>query len=418
MSKIFKGTIAALSAATILAGGASAQSLSGDLRIVSDMSNPAPRAVMEGLAADFGAMHPDLNVELEIVDREAWKTQIRNALTANAPDVVNWYAATRMTPYVDAGLFMDISDLWEDPAMADLASTKGAMTLNGAQWGVPYTYYQWGVYYRKDIFEELGLSEPATWDEEIANCQVIVDSGRACYTIGSKYLWTAGGWFDYINSRTNGYDFHIQLANGEVEWTDDRVRETFANWRTLIDMGAFIEDHQAYSWQEALPFMVDGEAASYLMGNFAVAAMRDGGLTDEQLDFYQFPQINPDVAPAEDAPTDTFHIPSGAQNVEAAKAFLLYVTSPDVQSAINGGDALGQLPVNAAAAVSDDKFIQEGFEMLSNNASGGIMQFFDRDFPAEMASVGMEGLQEFMVFPDNLDDILERLEDTRQRVYQ
>ena len=64
---------------------------------------------------------------------------------------------------------MDISDLWEDPAMADLASTKGAMTLDGAQWGVPYTYYQWGVYYRKDIFEELGLEEPATWEQEIAN---------------------------------------------------------------------------------------------------------------------------------------------------------------------------------------------------------------------------------------------------------
>ena len=31
---------------------------------------------------------------------------------------------------------------------------------------------------------------------------------------------------------------------------------------------------------------------------------------------------------------------------------------------------------------------------------------------SEMASAGMEGLQEFMVFPDNLDDILERLEET------
>ena len=417
MHSMMKASVATL-ALGVASTSAYAEDLTGTLRIVSDMSNPAPRAVMETLAADFDALHPDLTIELEIVDREAWKTQIRNALSANPPDVVNWYAATRMTPYVDAGLFMDISDLWDDPAMAGLSSTKGAMTLNGAQWGVPYTYYQWGVYYRKDIFEELGLSEPATWDEEIANCQTIIDSGRKCYTIGSKFLWTAGGWFDYINSRTNGYDFHIALANGEIEWTDDRVRETFANWQQLIDMGAFVEDHQSYSWQEALPFMVDGEAASYLMGNFAVAAMRDGGLTDDQLDFYQFPQINPDVAPAEDAPTDTFHIPSGAQNVEAAKAFLLYVTSPDVQSAINGGDALGQLPVNADASVSDDKFIQEGFDMLSNNAGGGIMQFFDRDFPAEMASVGMEGLQEFMVFPDNLDDILERLEDARQRIYQ
>ncbi|MDJ1006394.1 MAG: ABC transporter substrate-binding protein [Paracoccaceae bacterium] len=421
MRSMLKASVGALAgvAFTASAGFAGSHSnLEGTLRIISDMSNPAPRAVMEQLAADFDAMHPNLTVELDIVDREAWKTQIRNALSANPPDVVNWYAATRMRPYVDAGLFMDISDLWEDPAMADLASTKGALTLDGAQWGVPYTYYQWGVYYRKDIFDELGLSEPSTWEEELANCQAILDSGRKCYTIGSKFLWTAGGWFDYINSRTNGYEFHIELATGQVPWTDPRVRQTFENWRQLIDMGAFVDDHQSYSWQEALPFMLEGEAAAYLMGNFAVAAMRDGGLTDDQLDYYQFPTINPDVAPAEDAPTDTFHIASGAQNVEAAKAFLLYVTSPEVQTDINGGDKLGQLPVNAAASVSDDKFIQQGFDVLSNNATGGIMQFFDRDFPAEMASVGMEGLQEFMVFPDNLDDILARLEDARQRIYE
>jgi multiple sugar transport system substrate-binding protein len=416
MNRTLKASVLGLAGLGLLTSTALAD-MSGDLRIISDMSNPAPRAVMEGLVADFGELHPDLTIELEIVDREAWKTQIRNALTANPPDVVNWYAANRMLPYVNAGLFMDISDLWDEPEFAALASTEGALTLDGRQWGVPYTYYQWGVYYRKDIFEELGLSEPATWEEELANCQVILDSGRKCYTIGTKFLWTAGGWFDYINSRTNGYDFHIALARGEVEWTDPRVRQTFDNWRQLIDMGAFIDDHQTYSWQEALPFITEGEATAYLMGNFAVAAMRDGGLDDDKLDFYQFPVINPDVDYAEDAPTDTFHITSGAQNVEAAKEFLRFVTSAEVQTQINAGDALGQLPVNADAAVDDDKFLNEGFEMLSSNAGGGIMQFFDRDFPAEMASVGMEGLQEFMVFPDNLDDILERLEDTRQRVY-
>lgn len=418
MRSMFKASLAALVASAAFTGPAAATELTGDLKITSDMSNPAPRAVMEGMVADFQALHPDLNIELTIVDREAWKTQIRNALSANPPDVVNWYAANRMKPYVDAGLFADVSDLWAEPEFEALASTKGAMTLNGAQWGVPYTYYQWGVYYRKDIFEELGLTEPSNWAEEKANCQAILDSGRKCYTIGTKFLWTAGGWFDYINSRTNGYDFHIQLASGEVEWTDPRVRQTFANWRELIDMGAFIDDHQNFSWQEALPFMVNGEATAYLMGNFSVAAFRDGGLDDSKLDFYQFPVINPDVDYAEDAPTDTFHIASGAQNVEAAKEFLRFVTSAENQTKINAGTALGQLPVNANASIDDDKFLAEGFTMLSSNAGGGIMQFFDRDFPAEMASVGMEGLQEFMVFPDNLDDILARLEDARQRIYQ
>jgi multiple sugar transport system substrate-binding protein len=415
-------TLAALAASTVLAGSALApalaqEQLSGELTIFSDMSNPAPRAVMEGMVERFGEMHPDLEIELTVIDREAYKTQIRNFLTANPPDVANWYAANRMRPYVEAGLFEDVSNLWAEPEFADLASTKGAMTIDGKQWGVPYTYYQWGVYYREDIFEELGLSEPTNWKEELANCQAILDSGRKCYTIGTKFLWTAGGWFDYLNMRTNGYDFHMALTNGEESWTSDEVRQTFANWRELIDMGAFIDDHQTYSWQEALPFMVNGEATAYLMGNFAVAPMREAGLSDEQIDFYQFPAINPDVELAEDAPTDTFHIPSGADNKEAARAFLRFVVSAENQTVINAGDALGQLPVNASSSVDDDEMLNQGFEMLSSNAPGGIAQFFDRDAPAEMASVAMEGFQEFMVFPDNLEDILQRLEQARTRIY-
>lgn len=421
MRSFLKASTAALGLVAAMATGAMADGhakLSGDLKIFSDMSNPAPRAVMEDMAARFGEMHPDLNIDLTIIDREAYKTQIRNFLTANTPDVANWYAANRMKPYVDAGLFEDISDVWAEDDMAALASTKGAMTLDGKQWGVPYTYYQWGVYYRKDIFEELGLAEPATFEEEIANCQKILDSGRKCYTIGTKFLWTAGGWFDYLNMRTNGYDFHSALLAGEKKWDSDEVRATFANWRKLIDMGAFIDNHTSYSWQEALPFMLKGEATAYLMGNFAVAPMREGGLTDDQLDFYQFPAITEGVAMAEDAPTDTFHIPSGASNKEAAKAFLRFVVSADNQTLINNGANLGQLPVNANSSVDDDKFLKEGFAMLSSNSPGGVAQFFDRDAPAEMAKVGMEGLQEFMVKPDNLDKILARLDKAAERIYK
>ncbi|MEM6694857.1 MAG: ABC transporter substrate-binding protein [Pseudomonadota bacterium] len=420
MRSIIKASAAALALACAGAPAvADGHALTGDLVIYLDTSNPAPRATMEAMIARFQEMHPDLNIETTVIDREAYKTQIRNFLTADAPDVATWYAANRMRPYVDAGLFEDVSDLWEDPDIAEnLASTKGAMTIDGKQWGVPYTYYQWGIYYRKDIYEELGISEPANWDELKSNCQAVVDSGRACYTIGTKFLWTAGGWFDYLNMRTHGFDFHMQMAAGEIPWTDDRVRETFANWRELIEMGAFVDNHQNYSWQESLPFIVNGEAAAILKGNFAVAPLREAGLDDDKLDFHQFPPINPDVELAEDAPTDTFHIPSNAQNKDAARAFLKFMASANEQTVINNGENLGQLPVNASASIDDDKFLAEGFEMLSSNSPGGVAQFFDRDFPAEMAAEAMQGFQEFMVFPDNLDDILARLEQVRERVYQ
>jgi multiple sugar transport system substrate-binding protein len=407
---------AALAASTAFAGS---HSLSGDLKIFLDTSNPAPRATMEAMIGRFQEMHPDLNIETTVIDREAYKTQIRNFLTADAPDVATWYAANRMRPYVEAGLFEDVSDLWAEPAIADnLASTKGAMTIDGKQWGVPYTYYQWGIYYRKDLYDQFGLSEPTNWDEMKSNCQTLLDNGVKCYTIGTKFLWTAGGWFDYLNLRTHGYDFHMEMAAGDVAWTDDRVRQTFADWRELIDMGAYVDNHQNYSWQEALPFMVNGDAAAYLMGNFAVAPLREAGLTDDQLDFYQFPAITEGVAMAEDAPTDTFHIPANANNKEAAREFLRFVVSAEEQTVINNGQNLGQLPVNASASIDDDKFLEQGFAMLSSNSPGGVAQFFDRDYPAEMAAEAMQGFQEFMVFPDNLDDILARLEQVRQRVYK
>ena len=65
--------------------------------------------------------------------------------------------------------------------------------------------------------------------------------------------------------------------------------------------------------------------------------------------------------------------------------------------------------------VADDKFIKAGFEQL-NNASA-LSQYFDRDIPAEMAALGMESLQEFMVKPERLEKILERLEKARQKLY-
>ncbi|MEP2436467.1 MAG: extracellular solute-binding protein, partial [Roseibium sp.] len=109
---MLKMTAAALAIVAANTGSTFAADLSGDFKIFLDTSNPAPRATMEKMIGDFQALHPDLNIETTVIDREAYKTQIRNFLTANSPDVATWYAANRMRPYVEAGLFEDVSDLW------------------------------------------------------------------------------------------------------------------------------------------------------------------------------------------------------------------------------------------------------------------------------------------------------------------
>ncbi|WP_244520572.1 ABC transporter substrate-binding protein [Aliiruegeria lutimaris] len=402
-----------ISAIALIAASAS---VAGTVKYYGDF-DPAPLAAMQEIIADFEAANPDIKVEFQNFDHEGYKTSIRNFLSADAPDLANWYAGNRMAPFVNSGQFMDVSDVWEEHGLKDaLASALPSMTIDGKQWGVPYTYYQWGIYYNKEAYAAAGVEVPETWDQFIENCAAFKEAGVDCVTTGTKALWPGAGIFDYLNMRTNGYEFHMALANGEVAWTSDEVKATFAEWAKLVEPGYITQNHAALDWQDAAALLVQGKAANYVMGNFAVAVFKEGGMTDETLGFLPFPTINPDVPRAEEAPTDTVHIPSGASNVEDAKKFLAYLAGADAQTKINA--AMGQLPINKDASVNeDDPFIVAGFELLSTTP-GGIAQFFDRDAPAEMAKMGMEGFQEFMVKPERVDQILERLEKARGRIYK
>ena len=239
-------------------------------------------------------------------------------------------------------------------------------------------------------------------------------AGVTPFTIGTKYLWTAAGVFDYLNLRTNGYDVHNDLTAGKIKYTDPRIRATFAKWEEMLDRCSFVKNHATMSWQDAIAPFANGDAAMYVMGNFSVSGYKDAGLTEDQIDFFQFPEITPGLARAEEAPADAFFIAAKAKNVENAKKFMSFIAQPEIQGEWN--KAIGQLPPNSDAAINkDDKFIVEGMATLST--ASGLAQFYDRDAPAAMAKAGMEGFQKFMLDPSTLDEVLANLDKVQGEVY-
>ncbi len=410
-----KAGVLALTAALLMSGSAFAEQRV--LKYNADY-DPIPLAAMEALIADFEAANPDIDVQLNNFDHEGYKTAIRNFLSADSPDLANWYAGNRMAPFVAAGQFMDVTDVWEANGLNEaLGSAAASMTIDGKKWGVPYTYYQWGIYFNKDAYAAAGVDVPGPegvdWATFVSNCEKFSAAGIDCLTTGTSALWPGAGIFDYMSLRTNGYEWHMDLTAGKIAWTDDSVRKVFAEWAKIQPY--ITENHAAIDWQDAAALLVQGKAANYVMGNFAVGVFKEGGMTNDNLGFMAFPEITPGIPRAEDAPTDTIHIPAGAKNVDDAKLFLAFVASADAQTKLNA--AIGQLPTNKNSTVAgDDPFISAGFTMLSE--AYALAQFFDRDAPAEMAKAGMEGFQQFMVQPEQLDAILERLEQVRLQVYK
>ena len=197
---------------------------------------------------------------------------------------------------------------------------------------------------------------------------------------------------------------------GKIKYTDEGVVNTMKNWRKALDAGCFIDNHQNYSWQEAQPALINGEAAMYLMGNFLVPNLPQE--TQDNLDYWQFPDINPGMARGEDAPTDLIFMPANAQNKDNARKFLEFVAQAENIETFAG--ALKNLPTHKDAATLDDRFLEKGAKVL---AASKTAQFYDRDTTPEMASAGMQGFQDFMLNPDDMMDILEEIEEERARIF-
>lgn len=378
------------------------------------MSDPDPRAADAEVVAMFSEANPDIEVLHSTVAHEDFKQAIRAYLTASTPpDVLTWFAGNRARFFIDNDQIMDISDLWASEGWNE-SYPKGfqAMsTVDGNQYFLPTSWYWWAVYYRISIFEELGLEEPTTWEEFIAVNEALKEAGYAPIAIGTKYRWTAAAWFDYLNMRINGPEFHIDLMLCKESYDDPRVAQVFEVWRELLDSGYFIDDAAAYSWSEALEPFIRGDAAMYLMGDFIRDSLPDE--IEEDLGFFRFPIIDPSVPIGEDAPTDGFFIAANSQNVEAAKRFMSYLGSVEYQTYF--AETLGRLPTN----FDIDKSIfnetqQEGLELIEG--ADFVAQFYDRDTTPEMADEGMNAFMAFWDDPDSIDGLLADLEAARLEI--
>jgi multiple sugar transport system substrate-binding protein/raffinose/stachyose/melibiose transport system substrate-binding protein len=161
--------------------------------------------------------------------------------------------------------------------------------------------------------------------------------------------------------------------------------------------------------------MANGEAAMYLMGDFIRDEARANfpDLLDD-LDYFQFPVINPDVPIGEDAPTDGWFLGANGANPEGAQAFISFLGSAEVQQLFL--NEMGRLPTRTDVDLSgiEDPLTIRGIELVQS--ADQVLQFYDRDTTPEMADAGMDAMMEFWDNPGDIDDILEILDEDRVRI--
>lgn len=408
MKKLLLGVV---STGAVLLGSMNAHA--STLVVNNGLSDPAPKAAFQQMVNEFEKANPDIKVQSNVFGHEEEKIAIRNWLVSDPPDVVYWYPGTSMMPFVKPGLFADVTPTWNKIDLANKVApgVTEQFTYNGKQWGFPYAYYMWGVYYRKDIFAKYGLPVPKTWDEFLHNCAVLKSHGITPIALGDQEAWPAAGWFDYLDMRMNGYAAHEALMHGKISYNSPSVIKVFKVWSGLIKDGYFTKDATSYKWEDGERFLFNGQSAMMLIGSFAIPDFPAS--EKNEIGFFQFPVMNPAAGPAEDAPIDMFTIPSGASNKAAAEKFMEFMEEPDIQSQFALGS--GELPVVKGASVGDNPLLVQQAKLLSTIPH--FPQFYDRDNEPQMASFGMQQFQRLLYNPDDITGVVDALAEKEKEVY-
>lgn len=404
-----------LGTGAVLAGGMLARpaiAQAKELTIISNIGNADQRAVLQRLADEY-AKASGVAVTINNMDHEDHKTAIRSYLVVGAPDICFWFSGNRMKAFVKRGLFDDISDLYDREGYKNvLGATTGALTIDGRQYGLPLGGLLWGMFYRKDVFEEKGWAAPATIEELLALGEKAKSAGMVPVSMGTKEMWPAAGWFDHMNLRISGLEKHLALMDGKLAYTDASLKPVFDKWEELIRADLFTPNHTSSGWEQAAAALAQKKAAMMDLGGFIKY-----GFPPEDVDkiaYAPFPVIDANMPRYEDFSLNSVHIPKNGKNKENARDFLAYFYKPENLAAFL--EAESAVPPRNDCPPSKDPLINAAVESMKTVV--GTAQYYDRDTDPDMAQEGLKGFQEFMVKPELRDQILARLEVTRQRIFK
>jgi len=193
----------------------------------------------EAIAAGYMAENPCVDVRIVPIDESSITQRVATAQAANRlPDIIRM-GVEIMYPFALDGL------LSEDAAEAVIAAVGKddfrakplevvTSSASGKYMAVPFDGWVQALWYRTDVFSDLGLAAQTTWDAIDAACDALPGSGNLLYALG---LGTAPA---------EGYPHQVfeQVAMSNNAWPFDADGNVTMNTPEMVEALKFYTDLQ------------------------------------------------------------------------------------------------------------------------------------------------------------------------------
>ncbi|MEU2837463.1 extracellular solute-binding protein [Streptomyces sp. NPDC007076] len=377
--------IAAPAAALVLAGltatgcapqtsdtGAKGDEKTGTLRVwlFQEVGNKPKEQVVDAAVADFKKAHKDAKVEIEYIPVDTRAQRIKAAFNdpGSAPDLIE-YGNTDTAGYVKDGGLADVSAefaAWDEAKDTD-PTAKQSVTVGDKVYGAPLFVGVRALYYRTDVFEDLGIEAPKTQAELISTAKKIHKKkpdlyGLAvggAYTYGAMpFIWAGGG--ELADESGGTYKAAIN---------SDKARKGIEAYTSLFgDDNCPAAKCAAMGGNATVTAFASGKAAMAIGGDFSHAAVEAGSVKGKYA-VVPLPGLTEgSVAPAF----------AGGNNIGVLKSSSHRTLAVDLMKSLTGKrtqaemfDAMGFLPTYTdvrAAAAKKEPFVEPFVRTLGAGA--------------------------------------------------
>ncbi|MBW9052763.1 ABC transporter substrate-binding protein [Rhizobium mesosinicum] len=390
--------IASMAVATgMLLAGAGAASATTAVKWLHLESDPKNVAVWEDIAKKYEAQHPDVDIQMQFLENEAFKAKLPTMLQSDdVPDFFFSWGGGVLKQQSETGALQDLTTALDaDGGKLRNAYTPASvdgLTFDGKTWAIPYKVGLVSFFYNKALFAKAGVKaeDIKSWSDFLEAVKKIKAAGIVPIAGGGGEKWPIHFYWSYLVMREGGQKVFEAAKNGEGEgFLDPAIIKAGDDLAELGKLEPFQPGYLGATWPQTLGVFGDGKAAMILGFEATEANQRknagDGkGLAPDNIGRFDFPAVDGGAG----KPTDTLGGLNGwAVTKKASKEaidFLAFLTNAENERAMAKLGMLLPVAVGADDGVVNPLLAESAKELA---ASTWHQNFFDQDLGAAVGRV-------------------------------
>ena len=358
------------------------------------------KALFQKFADDYVALHPNVTIEITVLENEAFKQKLTTVMqSGEPPDIFQSWGGGVMNEFATAGLLRDISpELDADGGAWRNTFAQGALgvySYKGKNYGVPWDMGMIGWWYNKALFSQAGIANPpTTWTELLDDVKALKAVGITPIALGEGDKWPGMHMWAYLVTRIGGKANFEGALLRTGSFTDAPFVEAGKKLQELMALEPFQDGFLGATYGDEATVMGNGKAAMELMGQWAPAVEKDNspdklGIGDN-LGFFPFPAVEGGAGAITDAIGGGNGFAIGKNAPDAAVDFVKFMTSAANQA------ALAEIGVAIPVVKGGEAGLKDPLMVLvqKNFAAGEYFQlYYDQALPPAMGSVINDSVQ-------------------------